>query len=282
VSARILRVSARIRGGCVLLVAVGCGTGGPPADRPHGPVAWVEAPRVAEGEAVRVHLPAGVQFSVPEPLRAERVSEGDDGTATWEVRGETGSYVLDVAIPGASSPVSMYVDIGVSGPTAGTLEDALPPVAATPSRWPWVLAASVGLGAVAAVAWRVFGTLRPPAPPPEPEPADVVARRAWALLRARTDLGPEVLAAGLSDVYRRYLDATHTWPATARTTREILDNLAGELPVAQLERARRLLGATDLVKFSEHGARASVLEALDDDFAALVVPRPRMSDEGVS
>lgn len=267
---------------CILLFAVACGAGGPPTEAPHGPVAWVESSHVAEGEAVRVHLPAGVPLSVPEPLRAERVSEGDDGSAIWEVRGEAGSYVLDVAIPGASSPVSMYVDIGVSGPTAGTLEDALPPMAAPPSRWPWVLAASACLLAAAAVAWRVFGTLRPPAAPPEPEPADVVARRAWALLRARADLEPEALAAGLSDVYRRYLDATHTWPATARTTREILDNLAGELPVAQLERARRLLGATDLVKFSEHGARAAVLDALDDDFAALVVPRPRMSDEAVS
>jgi hypothetical protein len=267
---------------CGVLLLSACGTGGAPPAAPAGPAAWVESSRVAAGEPVRLHLPSAVQLSVPAPLHAERVSEGDDGTRTWEVRGEPGSYVLDVAVPGASEPLSVYVDIGVAGPTAGTLEDALPPVAAQPARWPWVLAALACVGTVAAVAWRAFVRLRPPAPAPEPEPPDVVARRAWAALRARTDLEPEDLARGLSDVYRRYLDATHPWPATARTTREILDNLAGELPVARLDRARRLLGATDLVKFSERGTRASVLDALDDDFAALVVPRPRMDAEGAT
>jgi hypothetical protein len=266
-------------GGLLLLAA--CGTGETRSEAPAGPAAWVESARVAADEPVRVHLPTSVRLAVPEPLRAERVSEGDDGSSTWEVRGEPGSYVLDVAVPGASAPTTFYVDIGVAGPTAGTLEDALPPVPAAPPRWPWVLAALAGVSAAGVLAWRAYLRLRPPLPPPAPEPPDVVARRAWAALRARTDLEPEVLAGGLSDVYRRYLDATHAWPATARTTREILDNLAAELPAAQLERARRLLGATDLVKFSEHGARGSVLEALDEDFAALVVPRPSMLAEAV-
>lgn len=269
-----------ILGMCGLLALAACDAGEAPPDAPPGPAAWVEAARVAEGEPVRVHAPSTVQLSVPEALHAVRVSDGDDGTSVWEVRGEAGSYVLDVAVPGAPEPVSLYIDIGVDGPTAGALEDALPPSPAPAPRWPWLLAALAGLVVVGVGAWRAFVRLRPPEPPPEPDVPDVVARKAWAALRARTDLDAEALAGGLSDVYRRYLDATHAWPATARTRREILDNLAGELPVAQLERARRLLGATDLVKFSEHGARGALLEALDDDFAALVVPRPRMLAEG--
>jgi hypothetical protein len=73
---------------------------------------------------------------------------------------------------------------------------------------------------------------------------------------------------------------TQDWPARSRTTREILDNLAGTLTFAHLERAQRLLGAMDLVKFSESGAREALFDTLDGDFEVLLtaaVP-PRMSE----
>jgi hypothetical protein len=141
-----------------------------------------------------------------------------------------------------------------------------------PPVWPWVLGGVAAIGALGAGGWFAWQRLKPKPPPPPPEPADRVARREWAALRARRDLQPEELALALSRVYRTYLDAVHAWPATSRTTREILDNLAGEMTALQLERARRLLSAMDIVKFSERETHASFFEALDADFDALVVP----------
>jgi hypothetical protein len=92
-------------------------------------------------------------------------------------------------------------------------------------------------------------------------------------VRARTDLAPDVLAAELSAVYRRYLEAVHRWPATSRTSREILDALAGDLPAVQLDRARRLLNAMDIVRFSERTTHAEFFAGLDADFDALLVSR---------
>lgn len=235
------------------------------------PGVWVEARRVDEGAPVVLHLPSGATPPAVEGLTATQVATSDDGATRWELRGKSGSYV--VPVPGAEgAPVNLYVDIGVKGPTGGPMEDlaALPP--SQPPMWPWVVggvALTAALTALGMWAWRRF---RPVPPPPPPEPADVVARREWAALRGRTDLGEAELALELSAVYRRYLEAAHRWPATRRTTREILDNLAGELTSADLVCSRRLLGAMDLVKFAERGEVGGVFDQLDADFAQVVRP----------
>jgi hypothetical protein len=229
--------------------------------------AWVESAQVDAGAPVVLHAPVGIEVSPPEGMRATRRSE-DRGRAVWELLAEPGSYVVEVPLPSGEKE-TLYVDIGVPGPDA-QLEPLAAVGPAPAPMWPWLVAGTIavmcaGWGGV--VAWR---RLRPAAPPPAPEPAEVRARRAWRALRAREDLDPEALAAALSDVYRDLLEATHPWPARSRTTREILDNLAGSLTFKQLESAQRLLGAMDLVKFSEHGARAAVFARLDADFDVLV------------
>lgn len=252
-----------------LALAAGCADEPPPAG-PALPV-WLESRKVDAGVPAVLHAPAGADFAVPEGLTATQVAETDDGVATWEILGEPGSYHLEVPVPGGE-PVQVFFDVGVEGPTGGPMEDVTRPPPPPPPLWPRVLAAVAGGAAVLALgawAWRRF---KPVPPPPPPEPADRVARREWAAVRARTDIPPEALALELSAVYRRYLDATHTWPATARTTREILDNLAGEMTALDLDRARRLLGAMDLVKFSERGAHGVLFESFDQDFDALVRP----------
>jgi hypothetical protein len=136
-----------------------------------------------------------------------------------------------------------------------------------------VLAIVAGLTALGAGTVWAFFRFRPKPAPPPPEPLWLVARREWEALRKRTDLEPEALALALSEVYRRYLQASHGWPATSRTTREILDNLAGELTAAQLDRSRRLLSAMDLVKFADRSKPLlEFFEALDADFHELVRP----------
>lgn len=259
-----------------LLLTVGCEA--PNVVTAPGPAAWIESRRVADGAPVILHAPPGTALPEVEGLVAKPIPPGD---GTWELRGKAGSYIVDVPVE-RGEPVKLFFDIGVEGPTGGPMDDlaTIPPP--PPSVWPAVLASAVGLGLAAGGGALLWRRLRPVPPPPPPEAPDRLARRQWAALRARTDLAPEALALALSGVYRAYLDAVQSWPATSRTTREILDNLAGELSALQLERARRLLSAMDLVKFSDRGAHASLFEALDADFDALVQPRrPRFADDGV-
>ncbi|MSP55151.1 MAG: hypothetical protein EXR69_06040 [Myxococcales bacterium] len=242
---------------------------------PAAPI-WVEARKVDDGKPVRVHAPADTVMPSVEGLLVERASSGDDGTAVWEVSGKAGSYILEV--PGPAGPVPVYVDIGVDGPTGGTMADLATPPARPPPVWPYVLAGVVGLGTLIAAGLAAWKRWRPIPPTAPPEPPDVIAVREWRALRAQTELDPAELALQLSAVYRRFLDATRIWPATARTTREILDNLGAELTASELECARRLLSAMDLVKFADRGdpsrtALADLFEKLDADFRRLVSPQ---------
>ncbi len=252
----------------LLALLLACAESEPPG-LAEAPAVWVEARRVDEGQAVRVHAPAGTVLPTVAGLTVATVSEEGAKGAVFELRGEPGSYVIEVP-NAAAEPTTLFVDIGVDGPTGGPMEDLASLPAPTPSRWPRVVAALAAIGFVAGAASLAWRRLTPAPPPPPPEPADRIARRAWAALRARGDLGPDVLAAELSAVYRRYLEAVHQWPATSRTSREILDALAGDLPAVQLERARRLLNAMDIVRFSERSRHDGFFSALDEDFEALL------------
>ncbi len=253
----------------ILLLLLACHP--TPAPLPPAAPVWVEARKVDEGKPARIHAPAGTQMPTVEGLTITQVSTGDDGSAVWDAVGQKGSYVIDV--PGSDQkPVPIYVDIGVDGPTGGKMADLAAPTPRPPPIWPYVLGGVVGAGALVAAGIAAWKRWRPLPPPVPPEAPDILALRAWNALRARTDLEPAELALELSMVYRRYLDATRVWPATSRTTREILDNLSGELTAGELDCARRLLSAMDLVKFAEREARASLFDQLDADFRRLVAP----------
>lgn len=255
----------------LLLLAWLAGCGGEPKPLPPAASVWIESRKVDEGKPARIHAPAATVMPEVEGLTLHQVSQGDDGSATWEATGAKGSYVVDV--PGSDAkPVPVYIDIGVDGPTGGEMADLAAPAPKPPPVWPYVLAGVVGLGALVAAgiaAWQRWKPIPPPAPP---DPPDIVALREWVALRARADLDPGALALELSAVYRRFLDATRVWPASSRTTREILDNLSGELNASELDCARRLLSAMDLVKFAEREVLASLFDQLDSDFRRLVVP----------
>jgi hypothetical protein len=255
----------------ILVWLLACHSPEPPPLVSAAPV-WIDQRRVDEGQPVTLHVPADTKLPEVEGLTATQTAVGDDGTATWELRGAAGSYVVE--LPNASGePTRVFFDIGVDGPTGGKMEDLAAIAPPPPPLWPKVvgaLAVMGGLAGLAVLAWRRF---RPVPPPPPPEPPDRIARREWAALRARTELEPPALAAELSGVYRRYLQAVHSWPATSRTSREILDALAGDLPAVQLERARRLLFAMDIVRFSDRSTHEGFFQALDDDFDALLAIR---------
>ena len=131
-----------------------------------------------------------------------------------------------------------------------------------------------------------FGHTRSrPVPEVPAEPPDTVAIRAWEAVRADEALDDERKAQALSRIFRDYTEAALGIPAVAWTTTEILGHLGrmANLPEGNVPRARRLLRATDLVKFAEKKPGTDFFEDLDADLRAFVgSTRPTRWDEGGS
>lgn len=213
-----------------------------------------------------MHATAGSTVEGNTGLIVSGVSEGQ-----WGLSGADGSYIVSVSPP-AGDAVRLFVDIGVDGPTGGPMDELrqLPPP--PPPLWPWVLGAVVAVGALAIGAVWAWKRFKPVPPPPAPLAAHLVAHRAWVALRARNDLPPDQVAGQMSDIFRSWLEADLHFPAPQRTRREILDVLAGYVTATELDAGRRLLSATDLVKFAERSEHADLFDRLDHDFYAIVRP----------
>ncbi len=298
-------MSARLRWLLLALVtlwAVACGGDLlPPLARPDADVRMeLEARRVDADAPVMVSVQVlqaeGVELRVAEPSAEgleveleEQRSEPFDGwsltTRRYALRGETGSYVVGLATATALHPDGreeqlevppVFVDIGVDGPSS-ELEGLVMPTPPEPPVWPWVLLAGVLLGlGIAGAIWlwrrRKRATQRVRAEPPH-----VTAMHAWQVVLRDRSLDDHARALQLSEVFRRYLEAVHPIQATALTTREICDAIYRDslVPGALLDRARRILGATDLLKFARRGGGVELFHELDQDFQAyLQATRP--------
>lgn len=251
----------------MLLLIAGCGGAGTAEPLVPPATVWVDAQKVASKVHITLHAPEGAVVEGGEGLAVVPID-----ASSWDLSGEDGSYIVGVVKAGESTPVRLFLDIGVEGPTGGDMDGlaGLPPP--PPALWPWVLGAVVLAAAGTGAALYAWKHLRPLPPPPIAEPCDVVARRAWAALRARNDLGAEEVAGHMSGIFRTWIDGAWGFPAPRRTSREILDNLAGSLTALELDAARRLLMATDLVKFAQRSEHADLFVNLDGDFDALVRP----------
>lgn len=242
-----------------------------PLPAPPSASVWLSERQAASGAEVELHAPEGSTVAgstnlVVEPSAAD----------TWKLTGADGSYIVTVSEPGGGTPSRLFFDIGVKGPTGGPMDDLQAPPPPPPPIWPWVVAGGILAAATAAGAVWAIRRYTPPPPPPRQLPPHEVARRAWNLLRERTDLDAPAIASEMSVIFRTWIDAAWGLPATQRTRREILDSLAGMLTAAELESARRLLSATDLVKFAERSQHANLFEQLDQDFQSLVKPVRRV------
>lgn len=267
----------------------------PPLEVPRADLRMeVESRRVAPDEVVKVRVRAShaedvaLQATVPTAQGLEVVETGSHEerlgpnvvtVKEYQLSGPPGSYVVSLPdgvarypdgreekIPG--SPV--FVDIGVTGPHSELADIALPPPP-DPIRWPWYLLAGTavvgaGLGAWAWARRRRAVVERVPDVPPY-----VVAMREWQDWLERPGLDDHARALGLSEVFRRYLERTMGWPATAMTTREVCDALYKDgMPAFTLDGARRVLAPMDLLKFARQGGGRALFEGLDKDFRAVM------------
>jgi hypothetical protein len=88
-------------------------------------------------------------------------------------------------------------------------------------------------------------------------------------------------------VLRAYLEARFRWPASAATTVEIevACREARWMGLTQLDQARRILEATDRLKFARQGGGSAFFEELDADFGAVIqatIPLPPLPGQGVA
>lgn len=214
-------------------------------------------------------------------LREERVGDRVITTGYYVFTGKKGSYVVPSVYvryelagePHVTASQPLYVDLGVEPPRPGELAD----IAAPPSQWPfpwWLLITMVSvIGLFIAgliVAFRNGVEQEITAVPPEPP--DVVALRAWEAIRAAEDLSDYDKALGISRIYREYAETVLSFKATALTTTEILDRLRRmvHLEEGNIPRSKRLLRATDRIKFAEVSAQQDLFDALDADLRAFV------------
>lgn len=242
---------------------------------------------------VQVETPAAItpQLAVPEipdvtfSLVGEPTSEvvGDHRITTARLRADTptGRFALGPFLASGTTedgPFSapsgvVYVDVGVDPLQIGDIADIAEPAAVWTVPVGPILA---GVGVVGLVVAGLAVALRRARPTPlaevAAEPPDIVALRAWKAVRHDPALDDFQKALALSRIFRDYAEAALNFPASKWTTSETLDYL-GALPHLEegnLPRARRLLRATDRVKYAEEAPGTDLFEDLDADLRAFV------------
>jgi len=292
----------------VLLLACGGGDVLPALAPPEAEVVLrVVDKKVGEGEPVVVEVEAisaqdwSMQVGAPSAEGLERTLVETEGPMQvgersltrrrYHLTGAPGSYIVTLGPSGAAgpsdqnrefSPPPVFVDIGVAGPSGGSMVGLEGPPADTSRHWTFWAAIAAAVAAVAGLLFWIFRRFRsrktvPPEVPPDPP--HVIALRDWGEGRKQGHQGlldDPALALELSWVLRVYLEAICAWPATARTTREILGFLEREgagarrLDVTDRMRTGRILDATDRLKFAREGGGEPFFVALDEDFHAVI------------
>ncbi|MFT7521457.1 MAG: hypothetical protein ACI9MC_003608 [Kiritimatiellia bacterium] len=246
---------------------------------------------------VQIDAESGLPVDLPEPqvkglelleiddLRRERVGDRTITTRRYRFTGEPGTYEVPAVVAKAQTPDGEVQ--GTSAPLWIALDLKDDPLADLadidePSRiWSLdtiqmlqigvALLCALSTFAVITIALRfLFGGRKPRKLPPEPP--DVVALRAWSAVRVDADLDDLDKAQALASIFRTYTEAVLLFPATAWTTTEILKHLETmpHLADGNAGRARRLLRATDRIKFADASARATLFDELDDALRTFV------------
>lgn len=283
----------------LVLWILGCGAGGALTGAAPEPVelrAWVDGPPRGTGGTlvVQVAFDLDGEVQVPEPV-SEGLEFTPDGGPTTEDLGERqvvtqryvfsgskGSYEIPPmiatwtptggvdALSEEATSGAIFVDLEAAPP----LEEEIVDIVEPPEVWsvPWVPLVGLGLlfAGGLAVAFRPRRVAQDAEGPPEPP--DEVALRRWGEVRGDRHLDDEEKARLLALIFRRYTEAALGFEATAWTTTEIVEHLRGlrYLPEGNVPRARRLLRATDRVKFAEDRPEGDFFDDLDADLRAFV------------
>lgn len=281
----------------LLALALACG-GPPPAPAATGPVevrSWIEGGKAGGTLVVQTTFDPAGQVTQPEPPAAgglelkadgepvrERVGAREVVTQRFAWTAPKGNY----EIPGAkahwkgpageadATSTSLFVDVQADPlGREGDLADIQDPPRVRTIPWRAIgIVAGVGGLLLGGIGVAFFGTRRRAPLVVPPEPPDVVALRAWDAVRKDPSLDDYAKAVQISRIFREYTEAVLGFPATAWTTSEILDRLASlaHLPEGNVPRAKRLLRATDRVKFAGEQAKQELFEELDADLRAFV------------
>lgn len=238
--------------------------------------------------AVDLPTPAanGVTFTADGEPRVERIGGREVVTQRWVFRAPSGSYEIEPLVatwrPADGAPVearsgAVFVDVGVAPPRPAEIADIVEPTRVR--AVPWLVALAVA-GTVLGGLWYAFRPRRAPAVVVAPPvPPDVAALVAWDAVRGDAAVPLEQKAVRLAEIFRVYVEAVLGFEATARTTPELLEHLASlrHLPEGNVARAKRVLRATDRVKFAEERpgqgrdeAVAEWLAELDADLRGFV------------
>lgn len=233
------------------------------------------------GRAVSLPVPEvdGLTFSAEGAPVEERAGDRAVLTQRWRFTGKKGSYeipglVVSVDGEGDARSLPLWVDLGVTVSAFDAMEDIAEPgrIWAVPWRW---------IGGVALLGALVVGTLgigvgalasKPRKREVALDPPDVRCLRAWEAVRADASLSDDDKAKELSRLFREYTEEVLQFPAVSWTTSEILARLESmvHLPKGNVPRAKKLLRATDLVKYAEVSPENDFFDEMDADLRAFV------------
>ncbi len=166
----------------------------------------------------------------------------------------------------------LWIDIGVEGPDVGELADIQEPRRIIVIPWTPIGAILAVLLSVALVLlWRARTRV-------VPEPIiirmrpDRKALLDWTAARESTLLTDYERAVELSRIFRTYAEAVLAFPAQKYTTTETLSHLTGarHLPEDSVPQAKRLLRATDFVKYADDDISSTFFTDLDTDLKAFI------------
>jgi hypothetical protein len=241
----------------------------------------VEYPR---GYAVELGEPAaeGLTFSRVGEVAVERAGGLVLERHAYRFSGASGSYELapinvEWSAPegeGVAASYSLFIDHQVEAKPPGELVDIIEPEIQAPAGWAaWFVGGGL-LGLFAAgVFWAFFAKPKEvDEEAPEGPPAHEVALARWKAVLADASMSVEEKAIELSALFRDYLEAQLRFAATAWTTTETMTHLRelAYLEAEQLQSAKRILRATDWVKYAEAATPEESLRALDSDLRGFI------------
>lgn len=253
--------------------------------------AWIDTRASAPTLVVQVRAPDGEAWTLDVP-KTQGLTLGDADTTSERLNGpqgpervETrrypltgkGSFIVEKVCakgdgePACASP--LYVDLGAPRDRSA-MADIVEPGRLFPVEP--VLVALGALAALGLVALAVRAARRRPREAPvvvlPPEDPHLAALRRWDAVRADPSLDDHAKALALSEIFRDYAEAVLSFPARALSTTETVRHLEqmSFLPRENIPRARRLLRATDRVKYAEATPGADFFEELDGDLRAFI------------